>query len=128
MKHHSRYKKLGRKRDQRKALKKSLAEALLLHERITTTQAKAKEIRPFIEKLITKSKPAKGLEGETKSLSSIRYLERCLPKKAHRKIIDEIGPRYKERAGGYTRIIKLPPRENDGAEMAMIELVDKKTS
>lgn len=115
MKHRKKGRKLSRQRDQRKALLKSLAASLILREKITTTEAKAKEVRPFVEKLITKSK--------NKNLSNNRYLSRYLTDKARRKIVDQIGPRYHERSGGYTRIIKLEPRQRDGAIMAIIELV-----
>ncbi|MFH1671224.1 MAG: 50S ribosomal protein L17 [Candidatus Portnoybacteria bacterium] len=115
MKHLKKGRKFGRKRDQRKALLKSLAANLVLREKITTTEAKAKELRPFIEKMITKA-------GEG-NLASIRYLGRRLPVQARKKMTTEIGPRYIERKGGYTRIIKIEPRKNDGAKMAIIEFV-----
>ena len=115
MKHGKQGRKLGRKRDQRKALLKTLAANLILKEKITTTEAKAKSVRPFVEKLITKSKDNK--------LANIKHLTKYLPVKARKKIIQEIGPRYQERAGGYTRIVKLAPRQTDGAKMAIIELV-----
>lgn len=107
--------KLSRERGQRKALLKSLASSLFLQERIKTTEVKAKEIRSFVEKSITRSR--KG------DLNSRRLLTRYFPKKIVKKLIDEIGPRYKERKGGYTRIIKLGPRRSDGAKMAIIELI-----
>jgi len=115
MKHCKKGRKFGRKTDERKALLKSLAANLILREKIKTTEAKAKEMRPFVEKLITKSR--------INNLSAIRYLAKYLPEKAREKIIKEIGLRYKERAGGYTRIIKLGSRKTDGAKMAIIELV-----
>ena len=115
MKHGNKKRKLGREKGQRAALLKTLAANLILKEKITTTEAKAKETRPFVEKLITKGK--KG------DLSAIKYLAKYLPEKARKKIVAEIGPRFKERAGGYTRIIKLNPRKTDGAKMAIIELV-----
>jgi large subunit ribosomal protein L17 len=118
MKHGSRNRKLGRKLGQRKALLKILAANLILAEKIKTTEAKAKELRPFIERLITKSK--------SNNLSSVRYLSRYLSEKARKKIVDKIGPRYKERPGGYTRIVKLFPRKTDNAKMAIIELVEHK--
>ena len=125
MKHRRKGRKLSRQRGQRKALLKNLAANLILKEKIITTEVKAKEVQPFVEKLITKSKSAKGgsASGGRKDLSSIRYLARYLPEKARKKITEEIGPRYQKRAGGYTRIIKLGPRKTDGAKMAMIELV-----
>jgi len=115
MKHHQKGRKLSRKRDQRKALLKNLAAHLILNEKIVTTEAKAKEVRPFVERLITKSKK--------NDLAAIRYLAKYLPIKARQKIISQIGPQYQKRAGGYTRIIKLGPRQTDSAKMAIIELV-----
>jgi len=119
MKHCKKGRKLGRTKDQRKALLKTLASNLILREKIKTTEAKAKEVRPFIEKLITKSR----VTGATNKLSAVKHLAKYLPKEARKKIMKEIGPRYQERAGGYTRIIKLGPRKIDGAKMAIIELV-----
>ena len=92
-----------------------MASALLLKEKIKTTEAKAKEIRSFIEKSISRAK--KG------DLSSRRLLARFFSKKIVKKLIEEIAPRYKERKGGYTRIIKLGLRKTNGAKMAIIELV-----
>ncbi len=119
MRNRKKQRKLGRERDQRKALLKSLAANLILKEKIITTEAKAKELRPFVEKLITKGRKA---NSENK-LSEIRQLSRYLTPAARKKIVDQIGPAYQQRAGGYTRIIKLNPRERDNAKMAVIELV-----
>lgn len=107
--------KLSRKCAQRRALLKSLARSLVLKEKIRTTEAKAKELRPFVEPLITRAK--KG------DLSAVRFLQRYFEKALAAKIVKELGPRYKERQGGYTRVIKLGPRKSDGARMAIIELV-----
>lgn len=107
--------KLHRKRDQRKALLRELCRSLLLYEKIQTTEAKAKEVSSFVEKLITKAKKD--------NLSTRRYLGRYFSKEIVRKLVEEFGKRYKERAGGYTRIIKLEPRKSDGAKMVIIELV-----
>lgn len=107
--------KLSRKRDQRKALLKALARALVLNERIKTTEAKAKEISGFVEKFITRAKK--------RNLASRRLLAKFFSKSLVQKLVDEIGPRYKDRPGGYTRIIKLGQRKSDGARMAIIELV-----
>jgi large subunit ribosomal protein L17 len=107
--------KLSRKRDQRRALLKSLTRELFLKERIKTTLAKAKELRSFSEKFVKRAKE--------KNLTNVRYLRRFFDKDVLKKLFDEIGPRYKERKGGYTRIIKLGPRKSDGAEMAIIELL-----
>ena len=107
--------KLSRKRDQRKALLKTLAVSLISKERIKTTEAKAKELAGFIEKKISRAK-----EG---SLHSRRVLARFFPKKVVKKLIEEIAPRYKERKGGYTRIIRWGPKKSNGAKMAIIELI-----
>ncbi len=108
--------KLSRYKDQRKALLRGLTSDLIQHERITTTLAKAKETRVMAEKLIT--------HGKKGSLHNRRVALSQVPnKKAVAKVFDELGPRYAERPGGYTRIIKLGPRQGDGASMAVIELV-----
>lgn len=116
MRHQKKGKKLDRNAATRKALLKSLSGGLVLHEKIKTTQAKAKFLKSHFEKLITKAK--KG------DLTARRNLNKYLPtEKEVKKMMEEIGPRYKDRAGGYTRIIKIGPRVGDGAEMAQIELV-----
>lgn len=117
MKHHNKVRKLGRKKAQRTALLRSLAISLIKHGRVKTTEAKAKSLRPFIEKLITK--------GGEDSVHNRRLITSRLGgnKEAAKKLVEEIGPRYTDRPGGYTRIIKLPPRKSDGAKMAIIELV-----
>lgn len=107
--------KFGREKDQRKALLKALATALILKEKIKTTEAKAKELSVFIEKQITKAK--------TGTIHGRRLLAGLLSKTSAKKLIVDIAPKYKERKGGYTRIIKLGPRQSDGAKMAIIELV-----
>jgi len=107
--------KLSRKRDQRKALLKTLATALLLKEKIKTTLAKAREISKFTEKFITLAKK--------NTLSSKRLLAKIFSQKIVKKLSNEIGPRYKDRPGGYTRIIKIGQRKSDGAKMAIIELI-----
>lgn len=107
--------KLSRKRNQRKALLNSLARALFLHGKIKTTRAKAKEVSKFAEKCITRAKRG--------DLVSRRILAKYFSKDLNKKLIDEIGPKYKKRKGGYTRIIKLGPRKTDGAKMVIIELV-----
>ncbi|MBU0722826.1 50S ribosomal protein L17 [Patescibacteria group bacterium] len=116
MRHHVKNRKFGRKTDERKALKKSLAYALIKNEKIKTTEAKAKELRPFIEKLITK--------GRKNTLASRRIIaSRLGDEGCAKKLCDEIALRYKERNGGYTRIIKLPARASDASKMAVIEFV-----
>lgn len=107
--------KFGRKSDQRKALLRSLARALFLSGKIRTTEAKAKEVRLIVEKMITKAK--KG------GLANSRLLARDLSPDVVKKLIEEIAPQYKERSGGYVRIIKLGQRQIDGSRMAIIELI-----
>jgi len=91
--------KFHREKDQRKALFKALMTALIISEKIVTTEAKAKELRPKIEKVVTKA-------GD-KSIANIRRIRRVLSKDVTKKLFDEIGPKYIERPGGYTRITKL---------------------
>lgn len=107
---------LGRVSAQRKALMKSLSEALVLHESIVTTKAKAKALQTYVEPLITKAR--KGTLADRRRLIAALYTDKVV-----NKLMDEIGPRYKERAGGYTRITKIGRRPNDGAETVRIELV-----
>ncbi|MEK7519312.1 MAG: 50S ribosomal protein L17 [Patescibacteria group bacterium] len=121
MKKLKRGRKFSRKRDQRRALLKSLASSLFLREKIKTTEAKAKEISIFAQKFITKAKNIVIQKKDT--LATKRFLFRFFSKEVVEKLIKEIAPRYKERAGGYTRIIKLGPRQSDGAKMAIIELI-----
>lgn len=118
MKHQVRQRKLGRTKDQRRALLRSLAVALIEHERIKTTAAKAKELRPFIEPMITKAARA---DVHTRRSLAARLNNN---KKAVKKLCEQIGPRFADRPGGYTRITKLSPRPSDGAEMAIIEFVE----
>jgi large subunit ribosomal protein L17 len=116
MKHLQKGRTLGRKDGPRKALLKNLAKSLILHEKIETTEAKAKELRPFVEKLITQAR----IEG----IHSHRLIMRKLADNLITdKLVKEIAPKYKERKGGYTRIIKTGSRPGDNAKMAVIELV-----
>ena len=118
MKHHDKRRKLGRTRDQRKALLKSLALSLIDKGKIMTTEAKAKELRPFIERLVGKAKE--------NTLSSRRIVTSRLfnRESAVKKLFSEIAPRYEKRAGGYTRVLKMAlPRKGDASRMALIEFV-----
>ena len=118
MLHHKSGRKLGRVTKQRTALLRSLAISLIKHGKIKTTEAKAKELRPFVEKLITK--------GKTQSLSSRRLISSRLGSggvSATKKIFDEIAPKYKDRNGGYIRVVKMVSRAGDGSKMAIIEFV-----
>jgi large subunit ribosomal protein L17 len=116
MRHNVGGRKLGRTSAHRKALYRNLVTDLLKHEKITTTEAKAKEIRSLAERMITLGKEGK-LPSRRQALSFI------LDEKVTAKVFTELAPRYAERHGGYTRIIKLGPRLGDGAPMAKIELV-----
>ncbi|MDD5144933.1 MAG: 50S ribosomal protein L17 [Candidatus Pacebacteria bacterium] len=106
---------LGLSSDQRKALLKLLASALILKEKIKTTEAKAKELATYVEKKISRAK--KG------DIPARRILAKFFTPSISKRLIEEIAPRYKDRKGGYTRIFKLGPRKSDGARMAIIELV-----
>lgn len=118
MRHRVKGRKLGRDAEHRKSLLKNLSEALVTHGKIETTLAKAKYLRPYVERLITRAK--KGDNYET-----IRYLKRKInSKKAIKHLVSTIAPAHKDRPGGYTRIIKLPERSGDNAPMARIELVE----
>ena len=118
MRHNVAHRKLGRVTEHRLALLRNQATALLRHERIETTMPKAKELRPFVEKLISKAK--------TGTLHSRRLAGRHIQKReAADKLFREIGPRYAKRPGGYTRILKTRHRKGDGADMARIELVEE---
>jgi len=117
MRHHNKNRKFGRDKNQRAALLSSLAGNLIVREKIKTTEAKAKELRPYIEKLLTRAKTGtvadrRGtiakLDGRTREA---------------KKLVDVLAPKYKERDGGYTRILKLGARKSDGAKMAYIEFV-----
>lgn len=109
---------LGRNSAQRKALFRGLVTQVLEHERIETTEAKAKAVRSDVEKMITLGKRG-DLHARRLALRDIK------DKKVVEKLFDQLGPRYKERSGGYTRIIRLGPRHGDAAEMVLLELVDR---
>lgn len=116
MRHRNTTKTLGRKAAPREALMKQLATSLVLHESIRTTLTKAKVLRPYVERLVTK--------GRVPSLHARRELMKILQTEgAVRKMLEVIGPRYTERPGGYTRIRKVGRRQGDGAEMADISFV-----
>jgi large subunit ribosomal protein L17 len=109
--------KLSRDTAHRKALLRNLSRELIQHERIKTSQAKAKAVKPEVEKLITLAKGG-SLHARRQALSALGQ-DRFL---VH-KLFEEIGPRYAERPGGYTRIVKLGPRRSDSTEMVFLELV-----
>jgi len=116
MRHHDNIRKFGRETGQRNALLKSLALSLVMKKKITTTEAKAKELRPFVEKLVTKAK--------SKTLGSRRILISRLGESAGvKELLENLATKYEKRLGGYTRIVKLPRRLSDGSAMAVIEFV-----
>jgi large subunit ribosomal protein L17 len=118
MNHGAGYRRLNRTHEHRKALFANMAGALIEHEQIKTTLPKAKELRPIVEKLITLAKRG--------DLHARRNADAQLKQDAHtRKLFDVLGPRYKDRAGGYVRILKAGFRYGDMAPMAIIELVDR---
>lgn len=116
MNHNKSYRKLGRRADHRKAMLKNLTISLLSAEKIETTVTRAKELRKFAERMIT--------FGKKNTLASRRNAFAFLRnEEVVAKIFNELAPKYAERNGGYTRIIKIGPRKGDAAEMAFIELV-----
>jgi large subunit ribosomal protein L17 len=119
MRHQRKTVKLGRTQGHRNALLSNLAVSLIDHGQIKTTVAKAKAVRPFVEKLVTKAKTGT-LHSRRMALADLRHNEAAV-----RKLFTEIGPLNAERKGGYTRIVKLGMRRSDAAEMAIIEWVDK---
>ena len=121
MRHGISGRKLGRKTGHRNALLRNLAAALIKHEQITTTLPKAKELRPYVEKLITLAKRG-GLSN--RRLAHARLLDDAQEKK----LFEVLAARYADRNGGYTRIIKAGIRASDAAPIAVIELVDRDTS
>ena len=119
MRHRRKGRKLGRDASHRKALFSNMAGSLFEHGRIKTTEAKAKELRPIAEKLITLARKDPGDVAAQRQ--AVAYLR---SKDAVHTLFHEVAPRYTERPGGYTRIIKLGPCQGDAAPMAYIELVD----
>ena len=117
MRHSKVGRQLRRTGEQKLALMRGLAMSLIQHGAIETTEAKAKELRPFVEKLITKARSG--------TLHDRRHAARHVQQPAiAEKLFKEVGPKFQKRAGGYTRILKLGHRKGDGAEMARIELVE----
>ncbi|MCL5781886.1 MAG: 50S ribosomal protein L17 [Patescibacteria group bacterium] len=116
MRHANNKRKFGREKNQRNALMCSLARNLVRSNRITTTLAKARELRPYVEKLVTKAK--------VDTLANRRLIVSRLRGTAETKtLFATLAPKYTSRNGGYTRIIKMPERDTDGAAMAIIEFV-----
>lgn len=118
MRHGKKTAKLGRTASHRKAMLSNMMTSLFAHERITTTQTRAKELKRTAERVITFAK-----QGDLHARR--RVLRVIEDKQVVAKLFDELGPRYKSRNGGYTRVVKLGPRRGDGAFMSIVELVDR---
>lgn len=118
MRHGFAHRKLNRTAEHRRAMFANMAAALIKHEQITTTLPKAKELRPIVEKLVTLGKRG-GLHARRQAISGIRDIDMV------KKLFDVLGPRYKTRNGGYTRVLKAGFRYGDSAAMAVIEFVDR---
>ncbi len=118
MRHGKANRKLGRTWQHRKAMLANMAAALIEHEQITTTLPKARELRPFVEKLVTLAKKGR-LSDRRLAVARVRDEEMV------KKLFDTLGPRYQERAGGYIRVLKAGFRYGDNAPMAVIEFVDR---
>jgi large subunit ribosomal protein L17 len=117
MRHNVKGRKLGRTTAHRKAMFRNQLASLVEYERIRTTLPKAKELRPIAENVVT--------QGKKDTLHARRQVNRWLPRRdLVKKVFDEIAPRFGERPGGYLRIVKLGPRQGDGAEMALVEFVE----
>ena len=117
MRHRKKRNKLSRDAAHREALLANLSKQLIEHERIETSQAKAKAVKPEVEQLITLAKKG-GLHARRQALASLHN-----DKFVVHKLFEEVAPRYAERPGGYTRIVKLGPRKSDSTEMVYLELV-----
>lgn len=117
MRHHNTKRKFGREKNRRNALLNSLALNLIVRGKIKTTEPKAKELKPFIEKLVTKAK--KG-DLNARKLATSKLSNRS---KEVKKLFEVIAPKYADKNGGYTRVLKLGARKSDGAKMAIIEFV-----
>jgi len=116
MRHRKTGKILGREKGPRELMLRNLATSVILYEKVKTTKAKAKAVKPLVERMITTSKAG--------SVAARRQIAKSLfGDNAVKKLVEELGPRYKDRKGGYTRITTLGARQGDGAEMVQIELV-----
>jgi large subunit ribosomal protein L17 len=128
MRHHKRGRKLGRDAAHRDALMMNMAAQLILHGRIRTTLPKAKELRPYVEKLVTRARKG-DIHDRRIVFKKLRMNDKRSSRKAGvqtpvQKLFSEIAPRFADRPGGYTRIVKLGPRPGDAAPMAFLEWVD----
>lgn len=123
MKKRKKGRSLSRTKDQREALLSTQLVSLAKYQSITTALAKAKELRPFAERMVTHAKLAANGDASLK-VSKLRHMSRSIPTDAAKRLV-EIAKLFKDRQGGYTRIVKLPVRKSDAAPMAIIEFVDK---
>src|SRR6266849_2951100 len=121
MRHGKAHRKLNRTAEHRKAMFANMSAALITHEQVTTTLPKAKDLRPVVEKLVTLAKKG-GLHARRQAISQIRDETQV------KKLFSVLGPRYSDRNGGYTRVLKSGFRYGDSAPMAVIEFVDRDTS
>ena len=121
MRHHNAHRKLNRKPEHRRAMFANMAAALIKHEQIVTTLPKAKDLRPIVERLVTLGKRG-DLHARRQAIAQIRDVRMV------KKLFDVLGPRYKERDGGYTRVVKAGFRYGDSAPVAVIEFVDRDAS
>ncbi|MCF7926381.1 MAG: 50S ribosomal protein L17 [Candidatus Izimaplasma sp.] len=117
------YNKLNRRSDLRKATLRDLVTQLILHDRITTTKAKAKELKRLADKMVTLGKK-NTVQARQQAAQTVRTLKTEDGQTALKRLFDDIAPRYADRNGGYTRIYKMGPRRGDAAEMAIIEFVE----
>jgi large subunit ribosomal protein L17 len=117
MRHHNSNRKFGRERKARVALLRGLAVSLIRDKKITTTEAKAKELRPFMEKLITGARSG-NLSSRRNAVTKLGGVSA-----AAKTLVEDIAPQYAKRGGGYTRVVKLAPRSGDASKMAVIEFV-----
>ena len=116
------YSKLNRRSSQRKALLRDLVTDIIIHERIVTTEAKAKELQKLADRMITLAKKDT-LASRRDAAAIVRFEQANEDQNALQKLFSDLGPRYQNRTGGYTRIIKTVPRRGDAAPMAIIEFV-----
>ena len=129
MRHRVAHRKLGRTSEHRKSLLRNQADALLRHERIQTTVPKAKELRPFVERLITIAKRGLAADDVGRGVHARRLVRRDIADQVIvSKLFNGIAPRFEKRAGGYTRLLRLGLRQGDKAEMAQVELVGSEYS
>jgi len=128
MRHHRKEKKFGRSTEHRKALFRNQLNSLITHEKIRTTDAKAKELRRFADRIITLGKQAAGTDKAGQYSLRQRAFAKLRSNDTVKKLFDDLAPRFKDRQGGYTRIVKLGRRPGDAAEVALIEFLPAETA